>query len=81
MAEICSEQFCKLRTLNLQPYKQDIADKGFSVISNIFSEEEIEDCLESLFIFFDSLVKVSFIFFTDRNSFISYHQIISSDTL
>lgn len=28
--------------MNLQQYKQDIADKGFSVISNIFSEEEIE---------------------------------------
>jgi ectoine hydroxylase-related dioxygenase (phytanoyl-CoA dioxygenase family) len=28
--------------LNLQHYKQDIADKGFSVISNVFSEEEIE---------------------------------------
>lgn len=28
--------------MNLQHYKQDIADNGFSVISNIFSEEEIE---------------------------------------
>lgn len=28
--------------MNLQHYKQDIADKGFSVISNIFSDEEIE---------------------------------------
>lgn len=28
--------------MNLQQYKQDIADNGFSVISNIFSEEEVE---------------------------------------
>lgn len=28
--------------MNLQHYKQDIADNSFSVISNVFSEEEIE---------------------------------------
>ena len=28
--------------LNLQQHKNTIADKGFSVISNVFSTEEIE---------------------------------------
>lgn len=37
-----TNNFGKLSVLNLQQYKQEIADNGFSVISNVFSDKEIE---------------------------------------